>query len=175
MSISNRITQFMIEKELTVDQLARELNCSLTTIYDWRKGRSAPKLNNIIQLFEIYPDLNVDWLVTGRGEMLITEEGIRSSESKPKVEEIDSRFEKIEKQLESLKSNTDPFLAMFQMLNQMAKNNGMKLTMNADDQPANRQSGKLAGDTEMSEAEKEIESLNYWVEEYPKRNHNVAA
>ncbi|MEH0153992.1 hypothetical protein V6R21_07570 [Limibacter armeniacum] len=183
MEFGKRLTLFMLEKDLSVDQLSKITETSLSAIYDWRNGKKVPNTNYLMKISEAHPELNMDWLITGRGKMMYSNKAEKVTNNESSVENRLSELENKIDQLLKTKDDTsnlasggvDPFLAMFQMLNQMAKNNGMKLTINADDQPANRQSGKLAGDTDMSEAEKEIESLNYWVEEYPKRNHNVAA
>ncbi len=67
MTIKERIIKFIKRKDITqkffCDKLG-VLHNYITTI-----NKSIPS-DRLVQIIELYPDLNIDWLLTGQGEML---------------------------------------------------------------------------------------------------------
>ncbi len=66
-SIKNRILDFIKNRGVTVAEFERNVALSNGYINNFKDSIGSDKLNNIAQY---YPDLNINWLITGKGEML---------------------------------------------------------------------------------------------------------
>ena len=62
-----RLKELRTEKGLTQKQIAKELNVSEDSVYNWEKGRSEPSINDLINL-AILLDVTIDFLV-GKSEI----------------------------------------------------------------------------------------------------------
>lgn len=78
-TIKERLLEFLKSKRISQTEFARSLGVSSNYVGAMRKGISASKLK---KLFELYPDLNRDWLLYGEGEMLHSGGGAYASSSK---------------------------------------------------------------------------------------------
>lgn len=67
MSVKNRLLDFIHFKEMTVRDFEKSINSSNGYVNSISKSIGIDKINLII---ENYPNINIDWLFTGRGEML---------------------------------------------------------------------------------------------------------
>lgn len=67
-TVKGRLIQFLREKNITQTEFCKNLGVAPTYIGAMRKGLSPKKL---AQVFQLYPDLNRDWLMFGEGEMFI--------------------------------------------------------------------------------------------------------
>lgn len=61
-------------------------------------------INILDKIFDKYPELNMDWVITGRGEMLYKEPKLIAAESEAKYGYKDKYFEVLEKYNECLES-----------------------------------------------------------------------
>lgn len=68
MTIKERILEFIKTEGITVK--AFETACSLSNGY-LRQLRNAPGIDKCTKISAAYPQLNMDWLLTGEGEMLV--------------------------------------------------------------------------------------------------------
>lgn len=67
MSVKDRILEFCRVKEIKPGRFERE--CSLSNAY-LSKLRHEPSRDKIDNILSTYPELNKEWLLTGKGEML---------------------------------------------------------------------------------------------------------
>jgi transcriptional regulator with XRE-family HTH domain len=67
--MKERISQYLKFKHITKLEFAKTIGVSHSYLTSMRKGMKPDKLTRIQ---ECYPDLNIEWLVTGRGNMLNT-------------------------------------------------------------------------------------------------------
>ena len=70
-TIKTRLIQLLKEKRMTQTEFAKRLGASPTYLGAMRKAMPAEKLRKV---YEMFPDLNQNWLLYGEGEMLKTEE-----------------------------------------------------------------------------------------------------
>ena len=70
-SKKHRLLQLLKTKRLTQTEFTKRLGVTPTYIGAMRKGMPKERLKLV---FEMFPDLNRDWLLYGEGEMLIPEE-----------------------------------------------------------------------------------------------------
>ena len=76
-SINERFDELIFFLRTSATQLAKELNISQTSMSRTLRGDTLPSSKILIPLLEAYPQINMNWLLIGQGEMLIT---ISSSE-----------------------------------------------------------------------------------------------
>lgn len=64
--IVERLDMLMTEHEISATKLTKELGLSVSTITDWRLGKSKnPSLDAIVK-FATYFDVSIEWLVFGK-------------------------------------------------------------------------------------------------------------
>jgi transcriptional regulator with XRE-family HTH domain len=79
-SVKQRLMQFLKYKKLSQGKFERACNLSNGYINNFKNSIGAEKLQNI---FSAFPELNKDWLLSGEGEMLVSE-----TPTEEKIEEI---------------------------------------------------------------------------------------
>ena len=74
MTVNQRLKQTRKYLDISQEKLARMLDLSSSTIINYEKGKSVPSIKELKVLNEVYPKLNLHWLITGDGKMLKEEE-----------------------------------------------------------------------------------------------------
>jgi transcriptional regulator with XRE-family HTH domain len=92
--MKDRIIQFLRENNLTSTKFADEIGVQRSSISHILSGRNKPSYDFIEKMLLSYPEINAQWLITGKGEMLLNQPSLFQSE--PKV---------VEKELTSPESN----------------------------------------------------------------------
>lgn len=71
-TVGNRISYIVKKLRLTKKNFAESLNISSGNLSDWINPdrKSNPTVSSLIRINEIY-DVNITWLLTGKGEMFI--------------------------------------------------------------------------------------------------------
>ncbi len=78
----------MEAKKLSPTQFAAAINIQRSTLSHILSGRNNPSLDFIIKVVETFPDINLDWLARGVGEMYNNKTGNEkpdATQSKPKA------------------------------------------------------------------------------------------
>ncbi|WP_323755427.1 helix-turn-helix transcriptional regulator [Roseivirga sp.] len=76
MSVNDRLELLMKHFDLSVNSLAKQLDFSRTTIHNIiseNGRRTSPSHDFYAKLKESYENINLNWLITGEGEMLLDE------------------------------------------------------------------------------------------------------
>lgn len=68
--MKNRIIQFLSENNLTSTKFADTIGVQRSSISHILSGRNKPSFDFIEKMLIAYPDLNAQWLITGKGSML---------------------------------------------------------------------------------------------------------
>jgi SOS-response transcriptional repressor LexA/DNA-binding XRE family transcriptional regulator len=68
MGVNDRIRQFREAKTRNPTQFAADIGVPRTTLLGWESGKTVP-IETLEKIRLAYPDLSVDWLLSGRGEM----------------------------------------------------------------------------------------------------------
>lgn len=68
--MKDRIIQFLKEKNLTSTKFADEIGVQRSSISHILSGRNKPSFDFIEKMLKAYPDIDAQWLITGKGNML---------------------------------------------------------------------------------------------------------
>lgn len=93
MDFSDRFTKVIEYSKLTPAEFAEEIGVQRSNISHIISGRNKPSLDFITKIKTAFPDFEWDWLITGEGEMLI---------SNRKPEPVEEKVEIVEKKKPSL-------------------------------------------------------------------------
>ena len=83
-TINERLSELLINKNISQQEIAISLGTSQPNVSAMCKGYRTISKKTIVKLSNIFPDLNVDWLLTGEGSMLrgSEEQGATESEAR---------------------------------------------------------------------------------------------
>lgn len=74
LTLGGRIKAFRKSKKLSGEELGAVIGVGRGQVSTIENDKSLPTLEGCIRLSNAYPDLDVNWLLTGKGEMLVSEE-----------------------------------------------------------------------------------------------------
>lgn len=74
MNINERISKIIEYSKLSASEFADEIDVQRSSISHITSGRNKPSLDFIIKIKDQFPEINWDWLIKGKGEMIITKE-----------------------------------------------------------------------------------------------------
>ena len=69
--MNKRFQKWLNYNDLNSNKLAENINVSRATISHIMSGRNKPSVDFLHKILNKYPDLNLNWLVTGNGSMKI--------------------------------------------------------------------------------------------------------
>ncbi|TVP61064.1 MAG: XRE family transcriptional regulator [Gemmatimonadales bacterium] len=67
--MGRRLGFYLTLRKMNAPELAEELHVTRNAAYRWVRGESMPSAETLMALAEFDPDLSMDWLLTGSGEM----------------------------------------------------------------------------------------------------------
>ncbi len=105
--MNERIQQFLAAENISQAQLADTLGVSKASISHIISGRNKPGTDFLVSLLQHYPELNIEWILTGNGKMYRER---RRMNFLPKDEALPSEDISPEAQLfdEAPETETDP-------------------------------------------------------------------
>lgn len=68
--IATRLKFFRKNNNISAEELAKNINAKASTIYNYESGYSKPNAD-ILRIFIEKYNLNINWLLTGKGQMFI--------------------------------------------------------------------------------------------------------
>lgn len=74
MSLNERITEIISYSGLTPSEFADEIEVQRSNISHIASGRNKPSLDFLVKIKTRFPELQWDWLISGDGEMKISQE-----------------------------------------------------------------------------------------------------
>lgn len=78
--IRERLNEVQVRKSRSVSAFAAAIGCDQATVSRQLKGEMKISLKTILSLLSAYEDINADWLMRGRGEMIIKSEDVKEEE-----------------------------------------------------------------------------------------------
>ncbi len=70
----DRLKQWMNLEDLNLTKLSSKINVSKSSISHILSGRNKPSIDFFYKLLDVFPNLNLNWLISGRGKMYIKKE-----------------------------------------------------------------------------------------------------
>jgi len=67
----DRINQVMREKGITSRQFAEEIGIQPSSLSHILTGRNRPSLDFVMKIMQRWPDIDINWLMFGKGDMLV--------------------------------------------------------------------------------------------------------
>lgn len=89
--MNRRLQQFIAAENITQAQFASKINVAPASISHILAGRNKPGYDFIIGVMKSYPELSIDWLLTGQGKMY-RQQTKQEPASMPQYEIQDSLF-----------------------------------------------------------------------------------
>ena len=104
----DRLSQIIKTKQLSASQFADEIGVQRSSVSHVLSGRNKPSLDFITKVALRFPDINNEWLLTGRGQMLIPSDASEDFGDtnihtagiiEEKTEEVEADNERIEEKI----------------------------------------------------------------------------
>ncbi|MDP2454036.1 MULTISPECIES: helix-turn-helix domain-containing protein [unclassified Kaistella] len=95
MDLKERISKIIAYSELSLSEFADEIEVQRSSISHITSGRNKPSLDFLMKIKNRFPELEWEWLIEGKGEMLIkieTPEEIKIIPEKPKTTSLPDLF-----------------------------------------------------------------------------------
>lgn len=80
-SMKDRLNAIIEEKGLSATKFATLINANPSAISHLLKGRNKPGYDLLVNIARAFPDISMDWLLTGKGEMYTDAENAEKRES----------------------------------------------------------------------------------------------
>ena len=90
--IKDRIAELIAESKLTHAEFAERTGLSSATISHILKGRNKPSLQVITQIKSSFTNVNIDYLLSGEGEMFIQEQSAPDNRVSPQETVLPTSF-----------------------------------------------------------------------------------
>jgi transcriptional regulator with XRE-family HTH domain len=84
--MKDRIIKFLSENNLTSTKFADEIGVQRSSISHILSGRNKPSFDFIEKMLLAYPDIDAQWLITGKGTMFSNQPSLFNEEKTPKSE-----------------------------------------------------------------------------------------
>lgn len=81
--MNKRLLQFLNAENISQSQLADKLGVARAGVSHVISGRNKPGYDFMLNLMSQYPDLNIEWLMTGKGKMYKSQQRLYSEPEKP--------------------------------------------------------------------------------------------
>lgn len=85
-NVSDRILQIMAREGLKAGEFADSINVAQATLSQILRGRNMPSMDFLLRLRQRYPDISLDWLLTGSGRMSDADATAPSSSLSPEMD-----------------------------------------------------------------------------------------
>ena len=89
--MKDRIIQFLKEKSLTSTKFADEIGVQRSSISHILSGRNKPSFDFIEKMLIAYPDIDAQWLITGKGNMMSNQPSLFNQSNHQSEENSSSR------------------------------------------------------------------------------------
>ncbi|WP_251619961.1 helix-turn-helix domain-containing protein [Odoribacter lunatus] len=93
--MKDRLNQLIEEKGLTATKFATLIDANPSAISHLLKGRNKPGYDLLVNIAKAFPDISMDWLLTGNGEMYQTKKKDKDSTIKKEYNEPQQPYKQI--------------------------------------------------------------------------------
>jgi len=93
--MNNRVLEIIENKKLTPSRFADKIGVPRSTISHIISGRNKPSMELISKIAEKYPDINLDWLIKGKGSMISSQTTLFNNTQEKQPEEDSHKSKQI--------------------------------------------------------------------------------
>lgn len=93
--INQRVMELMMHLGLSKSAFAQSIQVSAPVITHISSGRNKVGLDVAQKILQAYPQINTDWLILGKGEMISTDNYRRIEDLKDRIEQIDGHLRNV--------------------------------------------------------------------------------
>ncbi len=86
--MKQRVIEIIERKKLTPSRFADKIGVPRSTISHIISGRNKPSLELISKIADCFPEINLDWLIKGKGSMLQTQTSLFDYDTEPGEREL---------------------------------------------------------------------------------------
>lgn len=101
--MNKRLQQFIDYKNISIREFSTKISDNGGKVYKFLSGNNVSKIDFLVKINESFPELNIDWLVTGRGEMIYQQQQVEQTDDEEKLNELEGRVERLKQEFNSLK------------------------------------------------------------------------
>lgn len=101
MDVNNRIRKFLKGRKITI----QSFEASIGKTNGYMSHTKSPTAGVLADISRVYPDLNLDWLITGEGEML--KSNINENKTSPINVDGDLNTIEMEREIKRLRASLD--------------------------------------------------------------------
>jgi transcriptional regulator with XRE-family HTH domain len=98
MVMNKRLKAFLIFKGTTLAQLERDIGVGAGTLSKAVKNDSAIGADKVMKILQFYGDLSAEWLLRGKGEMILQDCPASVSQDRMKIEMLERQVEQLTKE-----------------------------------------------------------------------------
>ena len=105
----NRIKQYIDLKGLSVSKFEKSIGMSNASFGKSLKSGGTIGCDKLGIILNTYPDINIEWILTGRGVMLKSDQpkAVENNDTCPICKEKDKRIEQLEHQIKRYENDID--------------------------------------------------------------------
>lgn len=70
--VNQRLMEFLKVKQISVNAISKEISVAQSTLNTQLKGQATLSTRIVGKILEAHPDLSAEWLMRGKGEMLLS-------------------------------------------------------------------------------------------------------
>lgn len=92
MSINQRFKKTLQELNIDIDELSIKIGVSKQSLYNIINEKHVPKASILESFFKVYLKVNPAWLMTGLGEMILTDQPKDSRYIEQRIEDVEEKI-----------------------------------------------------------------------------------
>ena len=93
--MNKRFKIWLDSVNLNANSFSKLVNLNRSTVSHIISGRNKPSIDVLEKILAIYPDLNINWLITGFGSINVKTDNIKKSVNKVVIFYEDSSYEEL--------------------------------------------------------------------------------
>ena len=112
--IAKRLTDFRKSQHITIKELSKKLNMELATLSAQLSGKRGVAVSTINGIIELYPQLSLEWVMLGRGNMFVSEEKHEHLTTHAEVAELKNLVAQKDEEIKCLNSQVEVLMRTLQ-------------------------------------------------------------
>lgn len=112
--IAKRLTDFRKSQHITIKELSTKLNMELATLSAQLSGKRGVAVSTINGIIELYPQLSLEWVMLGRGNMFVSEEKHEHLTTHAEVAELKNLVAQKDEEIKCLNAQVEVLIRTLQ-------------------------------------------------------------